>query len=62
MTYGSGQRQIDECKADAAREAVVHWARVAVGFPVGSVERAAMEARCGREAMRLGEILARMGA
>ncbi len=60
-TYGSGQRQIDQCKADSAREAVAHWARVADDFPIGSVEREAIEARCGREAMRLAEILARMG-
>lgn len=60
MSYGSGQRQIDECKADTAREAIAHYARVAKDWPDGSVERDALEARCGRESMRLAEIESRL--
>lgn len=54
--YGSGQRILDESKAASCRDAIAHYARVVAELAEGSAERLGVEARIGREAVKLAEL------
>lgn len=54
--YGAGRRIIDEDKAASCRSAIDHLTRAAMGLEEGSAERLAVEARIGREAIKLAEL------
>lgn len=60
MTYGSGARLLDESKAASCRSCIAHYTATIHTLREGSAERLAMEARIGREAVRLAEIQSRL--
>ena len=58
--YGSGQRLLDESKAASCRDCIAEYTRLIQTLQPDSPERLAMEARIGREALRLAEIESRL--
>jgi hypothetical protein len=58
--YGSGARTLDESRAASCRDAIREYARLLQTVQPTSVEALALEARIGREYMRLAELESRL--
>ena len=58
--YGSGERQNDEMKAASCRDGMAALTKLAQLYQDGTAERLALEARIGREAIKLAELEKRL--